>query len=278
MKRDEWSKAWLSACRRKPDEALALLAAAAGDPVRAVHGLRRLAKDWRALLRLAPPALAREAASLRRDVGEIRRSLADLRRGHMVPRMLARAARGLEDVARPGLAAADADAHTPPIDAARRASLEAQIAALGERQAGWRLGPAARETVPRALREGVIRSYRRGKRHMRHDVEALPLAKLHDLRTATTDLRYQLAFLAPLWPGPIAALVEEAERLRDRIGRIVDLTEARATLGKDDDPRLHEALDREEARRRKQAARLAACFYADSPGALARRLSAWFDA
>jgi CHAD domain-containing protein len=285
MKRENWSRFWLEACRRRAADAVASVDAQ-GDPAERVRLLRTLAKDWRALLRLAPPALAGEAKHLRRDVGDVRRSLGEMRRDHMVRRMFARAARDLPDLAIPdpvfaqmaqptggnGQGGSGRSRFDSPLDMCRAA-----LVALAARQDAWTLDDHA-GAVPKGLRDGILRAYRRGWRHLRHDVASLTLDDIHDLRTATTDLRYQLDFLAPLWPGPIAALAAEAERLRGRLGRIVDLTEARDSLPADADPRLRAALDREEARRRQQAARLATLFFADKPQALRRRLTAWFAA
>lgn len=279
MNSRNWSRAWLHACRHKPDEALRLIDEVWRDPRSAdtaefLRRLRTLAKDWRALLRLAPPALAADAVRLRREIGDFRRSLGDLRRDHMVARMYARAARDVPELVLP----AGAKAPAAPIEPERCRLLADALVALAARQDDWRLDEDEKKTVPKALRDGVIRAYCRGRRHLRHDIAALPLVAVHDLRTATTDLSYQLAFLTPLWPGPLTALVAEAERLRGRLGRIVDVTEARDALPPDADPRLRDALDREEARRRGQAAHLAALFYADGPKALRRRLTAWFEA
>lgn len=211
-----WARHWLRSCRAMPAEAMALIEDAAQEPDRRIHAFRRLMKAWRALLRLAPDALADEARALRAEVGELRRTFGASRDAAVVAGTLRRF---LPEQANPPGVEPRSD--PLPLDVVR-GRLE-DLTAMMER---W--------TVARAegdfLLAGFRRTYRRARRSLRDDPREMSIGRLHAWRTAVVDLGYQLGFFAPADPARLKPRRADAERLRSHLGTIVDLDMARGHL------------------------------------------------
>ena len=66
-------------------------------------------------------------------------------------------------------------------------------------------------------------AYRNARRHIPADWSPASADDLHSLRQRVVDLRYQMDLIEPLWPRFGRMWTDEAERLRDRLGRCQDL-------------------------------------------------------
>jgi CHAD domain-containing protein len=211
-----WARHWLRSCRAMPAEALALIEDAAQEPDRRIHAFRRLMKAWRALLRLAPDALADEARALRTEVGELRRSFGASRDAAVVAGTLRRF---LPEQASPP----EKEPRSDPLPVETVRARVGELAAMMER---W--------TVARAegdfLLAGFRRTYRRARRSLRDDPREMSVESLHAWRTAVVDLGYQLGFFAPADPARLEPRRAAAERLRSHLGTIVDFDMARGHL------------------------------------------------
>lgn len=193
-----------------PGTCLRALETIPGDSDPGVHRLRRAAKTWRSLLRLAPDALAEEARAARATLNHLRRSFGTARDEAVILRRLI----GLKGVSN---AANLAGASLPDLETRHR------IADLATAQDSWRLPLAVSPVngeVP--LVEGLTRAYRRARRLARKGVRDLSLKRLHRLRTLTVDLGEPLAFLVQAGLPGLMRRVRAAERLRQELGRVVD--------------------------------------------------------
>ena len=108
----------------------------------------------------------------------------------------------------------------------------------------------------------------------------------HEWRKRAKDLRYQMEFLAPIWPGVLDAAAAELARLTDLLGDANDVgVLIRALL-----PVLHEeahgadpgdaiaTLLEERAVLWEEALEIGDRFYADSPRAFAEQIKASWKA
>ena len=82
-----------------------------------------------------------------------------------------------------------------------------------------------------AVAGGLHKTYRRAH-HRLADAAGKPKAKrFHAWRKRVKYHRYHLKLLRDIWPGPMAAVGEEASRLGDLLGDAHDLHELRTSLG-----------------------------------------------
>jgi CHAD domain-containing protein len=73
------------------------------------------------------------------------------------------------------------------------------------------------------IAERVTETYRRARRALPGEWEEASAEELHELRRRVIEHRYQMELVEPLWPRLGKLWVEEAQRLRDRLGRYQDL-------------------------------------------------------
>lgn len=125
-----------------------------------------------------------------------------------------------------------------------------------------------------ALRSGLERTYRRGRRDFKA-VQGNPSVEgLHEWRKRVKELWYHHTLLRPLWPPVMQAVGDQAHELADRLGDDHDLAVLadwiREHAGAD--PEFFEAVDRRRAELQAEAMTLGARLYADKPSAYVRRL------
>jgi CHAD domain-containing protein len=199
------------------------------DPERssqdAVHDFRRAMKEWRALMRLMAPFIE-DAVRWRREARDHARSLAHardsqsalnafddlLKKGMVLSERSTATVRGRIEALR----GSQEDAVlTPELRDAIVAWLDAAAAAVEL----WPLDPFDFSSIAAQLTVG----YRSARQHIPSDWALASAADLHVLRQRVVDLRYQMALIEPLWPRFGRMWTEEAERLRDRLGRCQDL-------------------------------------------------------
>lgn len=259
------------------------------DPERsnqdAVHDFRRAMKQWRALMRLLEPFIP-DADRWRREARDHARSLAHARdgaaalnafdglgdkgilllseRSNATVRTRIEALRGNEEQA----------VLTPALRDTILAWLDAATAAIEL----WPLDPFDFSAIAAQLAD----SYRSARRRTPADWDAAEAADLHALRQRVVDLRYQMELVEPLWPRFGRMWTEEAERLRERLGRCQDL-EVLKRLTAPHQPlarwrsRLTPACGERSTDLAQRASRIAHRLFAEKPKAFRRRLEALWE-
>jgi CHAD domain-containing protein len=259
------------------------------DPERpdqnAVHDFRRAMKQWRALMRLLAPFIP-DAGRWRHDARDHARSLSHARDGAaalnafdglvkkgtlaLSPRSI-ETIRGRIEALRGGEEQA---VLTPALHDALLAWLDAAAAGI----AHWPLDPFDFSSIAAQLAD----AYRNARRRIPADWSAGSAEDLHSLRQRVVDLRYQMELVEPLWPRFGRMWTEEAERLRDRLGRCQDL-EVLKRLTAPHQPlapwrsRLTPAIDERSAEAAQRAARIAHRLFAEKPKAFRHRIEALWE-
>jgi CHAD domain-containing protein len=122
-------------------------------------------------------------------------------------------------------------------------------------------------------------TYRRAREAVPDDWRTAHPEELHTLRRRIIEHRYQLELIEPLWPRMGRLWVEEAQRLRDRLGAHHDLIVLGALTGPHQPlapwrSRLTPLIAERQTEHLKSIARLASRLLAEKPKAFRRRLEA----
>lgn len=258
----------------------AIASLAEGSP-QGVHDARKRLKELRALLRLVREPLGKRAfAHANATFRETGQALSASRDSAALLECWDRlAAEEPATFAAPSwqaIRARLAAQVTPPPDTAREGQpligrLEAAHAAIDD----W---PLQGEGFL-LLRDGVLRSYRDGRRALAAARRTPDDEHLHEWRKRAKDHWYQTRLLRDAWPGPLKARQKALKRLADTLGDDHDLAvlgtrlqEAPALFGNAATGEALAGLIRARRHRlQRQALRLGARLYADKPAALARR-------
>jgi CHAD domain-containing protein len=262
--------------------------AAIADPERsnqdAVHDFRRIMKQWRALMRLLAPFIP-DAVRWRREARDHARSLSRARdsqsalnafddlidKGMVLSTRSAATMRGRIE----GLRGSEEQAVlTPELRDAIIAWLDAASAAIEE----WPLDAFDFGAIAAQLAYG----YREARRRMPPDWTQAGAEELHQLRQRVVDHRYQMELVEPLWPRQGRMWTEEAERLRDRLGRCQDLEILKRLTGPHQPlahwrARLAPACAERTTELAQRAARIALRLFAERPKAFRQRLEALWE-
>jgi CHAD domain-containing protein len=259
-----------------------------GDPVKAVHEARKSVKKSRAALRLARPALPKDA--YRRED------------------------RALRDAGRSLSGARDADVLLETVDALSERFAgqlpEAEFAELRERMAeqlaavreGGDDTAAAAELLEAAAArieqwpldsvdwdtalDGATDAYARGRKALAIAEDDPDDEHLHDLRKRVKDLWYHQRLLTDAWPGIMNAQVDETDGLAVNLGDDHDLAvltdylrRTAPELGTTTDlAAVAELIARYRAELYADILRIARRVYAEKPTAFRRRLAAYTTA
>ncbi len=192
----------------------------------AVHLFRRSMKQWRALMRLLAPFIP-DATRGRQEARDHARSLAHARD-------VQSALNAFDDLLKKNrLVLSERSTLTirSRIEALRGNEEQAVLApALRDGIVAWLdTTAAAVETWPLdpfdffSIAAQLASSYRSARKRIPADWAAASAKDLHVLRQRVVDLRYQMELIEPLWPRFGRMWIDEAERLRDRLGRCQDL-------------------------------------------------------
>jgi len=199
------------------------------DPERssadAVHEFRRSMKQWRALMRLLEPFVP-DAVQLRQQARDHARSLARARDGQS-------ALNAFDDLVKKGLVLSERTTNTirSRIEAIRaneehsvltpelRDAIIAWLDSVTAAIESWPLDPFEFSKIAGRLTVG----YRNARRAIPEEWSQASAEELHDFRQRVVDHRYQIDLVEPLWPRHSRMWTDEAERLRDRLGRCQDL-------------------------------------------------------
>jgi CHAD domain-containing protein len=258
------------------------------DPERskedAVHQFRRAMKEWRALMRLMEPFIP-DAPRWRQDARNHARSLGHARDGQA-------ALNAFDSLIDKGMVLSERTTGTirDRIEALR-GSEEAAVLTLALRDAiaAWiDTAEAAIELWPldpfdfSSIAGQMAASYRSARKRLPADWSAASAEDLHDLRRRVVDLRYQMALIEPLWPRFGRMWIEEAERLRDRLGRCQDIEVLKRLTGLHQPlahwrSRLTPACADRSAELTQRAARIAARLFSEKPKAFRQRLETLWE-
>jgi CHAD domain-containing protein len=246
----------------------------------AVHEFRRTMKRWRALMRLLEPFVP-DALFMRQRARDHARSLTKARDGQS-------ALNAFDDLVKSGimlLSERTIGTIRSRIEATRsgeedavltpelRDAIIAWLDSVTDAIALWPLDPFEFSKIAARLTVG----YRNARRAIPDDWSQASPEELHVLRQRVVEHRYQIELIEPLWPRHSRMWTEEAERLRDRLGRCQDL-EILRRLTEPHQPLAHwrsrltpacQALTLDLSQR---AARIAHRLFADKPKAFRQRL------
>lgn len=251
----------------------------------AVHDFRRAMKQWRALMRLLEPFIP-DAESWRREARDHARSLAHARDG-------AAALNAFDGLSDKGILLLSKRSHE---------TVRGRIEALRGNEEQAVLTPDLRETILvwldraaasieswpldpfdfSAIAAQLADSYRSARRRIPADWETADAADLHTLRQRVVELRYQMELVEPLWPRFGRMWTDEAERLRERLGRCQDLEVLRALTAPHQPlahwrSRLTPACTERSTALAQRASRLAHRLFAEKPKAFRKRLEALWE-
>lgn len=265
-------------------EALVQLSDPNATDAQIIHDFRRAMKRWRAILRLLEPFLGDGGAALRveardlahglagaRDVRASLDALADLPEDE---RLTARSRAGIR--ARLEQIGSSAEAASIPVEMRER--MRKSLAFAEESAKRWpfeQIGFAE-------LADELAKSYRRTRDSVPDDWFAAEPTHLHELRKRVVAHRHQLELVVPLWPRVGKAWVNEAQRLRDRLGKYQDLNVLARFAGPHQPlarwrSRLHPLIAERQRAHVTAAARLAGRLFAERPRAFRRRLLALWE-
>jgi CHAD domain-containing protein len=252
----------------------------------AVHDFRKAMKRWRALLRLLEPFLGENGRAHRLRARDLARELAR-------PRDAQSALDGLQDALKH-----DKEFSTRSLQAIRGRLEEvrrrAEAAMLNKVMRGRMMAAirSASRSVDRwavekigfdEIADNLTKTYRRARRMIPEDWSKATADELHELRRRVIEHRYQMELVTPLWPRLGKPWVEEAQRLRNRLGRYQDLVvlaglSAPRQLLAPWRSRLKKPIADRQTAHLAAAARLAGRLFAERPKAFRRRLRAIWQA
>jgi CHAD domain-containing protein len=259
------------------------------DPERsneaAVHDFRRAIKQWRALMRLLAPFIP-DAARWRHEARDHGRSLAHARdcaaalnafEGLVDKGVLVLSARTIGTI-RSRIEALRGTEEQTVLTPALRDAIVAWLDAAAASVETWPLDPFDFSSIAAQL----TASYRSARDRIPADWFAASAGELHALRGRVVALRYQMDLIEPLWPRFGRMWTDEAERLRDRLGRCQDL-EVLKRLTAPHAPlahwrsRLTPACAERTADVAQRSARIAHRLFAERPKAFRQRLEALWE-
>jgi CHAD domain-containing protein len=255
-----------------------------------VHDIRRAMKQWRAFLKMLSPFLADQHQSLRDDARLLARRLTVARDAQsaidafhdtiagtydlpptLSPQNLVAIYRRLEELR--------ADKEAKIWDEETRQQFSDYITAASYYVSHWALHPLTFSDLAGRLAE----TYRRARQALPKDWSAATPDELHELRRRVVEHRYQMELIEPAWPRLGRIWVDEAQRLRNRLGRYQDLV-VLTHLTMPHQPlapwrsKLAPLIAYQEAEYVKPASKVAARLFAESPKAFRRRIEALWDA
>jgi CHAD domain-containing protein len=259
------------------------------DPERtneaAVHDFRRATKQWRALMRLLAPFIP-DADRWRREARDHARSLAHARDGAaalnafdgLVEKGVLALSKRSNATVRDRIEALRAGEERAVLTPALRDAIVAWLDAAAAAVESWPLDPFDFSAIAAQLADG----YRAARRRIPEDWSAADAVDLHRLRQRVVDLRYQMELIEPLWPRFGRMWIDEAERLRERLGRCQDL-EVLKRLTAPHQPlarwrsRLTPACAERSTALVQRASRLAYRLFSERPKAFRQRLEALWE-
>lgn len=253
----------------------------------AVHDFRAAMKSWRAFLRLMEPHLEADERRWRTEARDLARMLAGARDAQAALDAVADAEHHAPshrlssqswDTIRAKLEDIRASAETASLTNALRTRISA---ALDRAEARIELWPLDELTFA-DVAEGLLEDYRRARHLIPDNWRAASAGDLHALRQRVVVHRYQMEIVEPLWPRLGRSWVREAQKLRNRLGKVQDL----AVLSRYAEPhqplarwrsRLQSVISQRQAQHVAAAQRIAGRLFAEKPKAFRQRLEAMWE-
>lgn len=247
-----------------------------------IHDFRKALKRWRALLRLLEIPIGKPAKSARTAARELARELARTRDAQSALDALTNIENN--DHALSGRTLASLRQR---LLAMKRRRERSALSPVLHRRLGLRLNSAERAFAGWPLNDvgfndivaGLTETYRNARRAIPGAWPKATAEELHELRKRVVEHRYQMELVESLWPRFGKLWVEEAQRLRNRLGAYQDLA-VLARLTAPHQPlahwrsRLAPLIAKRQERHAHAAARLAGRLFAERPKAFHRRLTA----
>ncbi len=271
-------------------EAQSFLGDEAGDPTKTVHGIRRTFKRWRALLRMLAPFVGESGHQLRIEARDLARKLG-------VARDAQATIDAFQDVTQAG------DGHPGVLSERSIATIQTRLEALrsSNETAFWNaemrqevsdyLDAAAAEVVHWDMSEVTFsdfanmltKTYRRGRKSIPKSWGSTEGEELHELRRRVVEHRYQMELIEPVWPRLGRLWVDEAQRLRTRLGKYQDLQVLTDKIGPHQvlapwRSKLTPLIAQRQFEHAQAARKMAARIFAEPPKAFRRRIQALWDA
>jgi CHAD domain-containing protein len=276
--------------RETLSEAHAIVTDTEREKAVAVHDFRKSMKRWRAYLRLLEPQFGDAGLQLRVQAGDLARSLTSARDASSALEALddlqddgvlpsgALSGRSLATVRERLTQMRSASERRVWNERARQRILD-YVTAASHQVAVWDFAALTFADVA----EGLTRTYRRARKAQPDEWRDAGGDALHELRQRVVIHRYQMELIEPAWPRLGKLWVEEAQRLRNRLGQYQDLVML-AQLAVPNAPlapwrsRLMPTIAKAQSEHTKAASRLSARLFAESPKAFRRRLEALWEA
>jgi CHAD domain-containing protein len=262
----------------------------ARDPTTKVHDIRRALKRWRALLRMLRPHLRESGEALRFQARDLARRLT-----------VARDAQSAIDAFND---ATEATLNLPiALPPRSLVTIQGRLHALraeNERNiwtdeiqkdlsdyltaASWQISLWNLEVLAFSdLADMLTTTYRRARRSMPANWTAAAGEDLHDLRRRVVEHRYQMELIEPVWPRLGRIWVDEAQRLRTRLGKYQDLEMLTAKTGPHQPlahwrSKLAPVIAHRKAEHVEAARKIATRLFAEPPKGFRRRLEALWEA
>jgi CHAD domain-containing protein len=133
------------------------------------------------------------------------------------------------------------------------------------------------------LADLLAKTYRRARGSIPKSWDATEAEDLHELRRRVVEHRYQMELIEPAWPRLGRIWVDEAQRLRTRLGKYQDLT----VLAEKSGPhqvlapwrsKLAPLIAHRQVEHAQAARKMAVRIFAEPPKAFRRRIEALWDA
>jgi CHAD domain-containing protein len=250
-----------------------------------VHDFRKALKRWRALLRLLETPIGKPAKAQRLRARDLARELARTRDAQsaldaladiegadhaLSPRTLVALRRRLQGMKR--------RRERATLNASLRSRLHGRVRAAERGFGRW---PVQRVESSDVV-EGLTETYRRARRALPAAWREATAEQLHELRKRVVEHRYQMELVESLWPRFGKLWVEEAQRLRNRLGSFQDLTVLARLTGPNQPlarwrARLAPPIAARQQVHRRAAARLAHRLFAERPKAFRQRLTTLWE-
>jgi CHAD domain-containing protein len=251
------------------------------DPV---HEARKHIRRARSLLRLAagvvPDKLRKREGARLRDAA---RTLSAARDRKVILGLVTRLATEGKVPERYLRYVADELRRAHPPRAEERKCLTAVARQLSEAQSELATGESQGDGF--SVR-GLRRTYSAGRQAMRSAAREGEPSSFHEWRKRAKDLRHQLEFLSPIWPGVLPALADDLHGLTDLLGQANDmelLVQKLETMPPTDPDELlggpvAQKLAEWKCELRGEALRAGARLYSDKPRIMLARMEACWDA
>jgi CHAD domain-containing protein len=254
-----------------------------------IHDYRKEQKRWRAVLRLLRPMLGEEGQQLRIEARDLARELAG-------PRDAQSAMDALEDVmeekqAQDVLSPRSVKTLTARLEQSKTSMETAKLTAKRRERLNEALDRAVGSVATwpidqmtfRDVADRMTAAYRRARKIQPDDWATASPEALHELRQAVVIHRYQMELVEALWPRLGQTWIEEAQRLRNRLGQYQDLTVLTALTGPRQilapwRSRLLPLIALRQAEHLKRARRISGRLFAETPKAFRKRIEALWHA